>query len=702
MGNCKAAENRKAKILFIVEKYPKFHGGIQNQKSVLKLINDNENELWEHYQKFILYKPDIKKSNPTLYDYFFTNKYDEDEKNESYGETKENNDEEKKYKMKIMDLKREDTERFYFFFNKANYEILSIQNANTNFPLFQKEQFPNYRRSIYTSPLKELSLTCSEVILDDNPSSWELIKNLEKLDLSFNKIHKLPDHIEKLTQLKFISLRKNELVTLPLTFSKLINLEEIDLSENHFSVLNVDIFNKKLKMLNLIGNSFEKFNYNNNKGECGLERLFLAQNQMKEIPIQIGNFRQLKYVNLDENLISQFSKQYLEDKIKLKLIISLFKNKGINQELHLEKDEYNIDLVKFAKVNIPNYIKKQLSNVSYAKKFRNLIHKKELKHIESQYIIKNPENDLERINNNKLNELIEKLINDNSIKSIDDKEKFVREELYFFFVDEIENKINNGKENDIYTIEDNKFKERIKDYYLTYQKKKEYNDTGRITDYNNDIEKEYFQRKIFKKREQNLKYMSQLSLKHSSVITFQHLIIDITKKDELDKRNDVSNLNFLKALNHFICSSKVTLYLQYLSKIDSIIKDLTVNLWITKDTNGFILMLTEFKLFVEELINFYNKVNQKNNNPIVNYEVVRNQSKNVIHAIFYNDNSLKILYRIGLNEKRKIVYSGIEQDYFYFVINPSMHNKHKLFDDFLERFISILKAHKYDVMDLDL
>ena len=702
MGNCKAAENRKAKILFIVEKYPKFHGGIQNQKSVLKLINDNENELWEHYQKFILYKPDIKKSNPTLYDYFFTNKYDEDEKNESYGETKENNDEEKKYKMKIMDLKREDTERFYFFFNKANYEILSIQNANTNFPLFQKEQFPNYRRSIYTSPLKELSLTCSEVILDDNPSSWELIKNLEKLDLSFNKIHKLPDHIEKLIHLKIIILRKNELVTLPLTFSKLINLEEIDLSENHFSVLNVDIFNKKLKMLNLIGNNFEKFNYNNNKGECGLERLFLAQNQMKEIPIQIGNFRQLKYVNLDENLISQFSKQYLEDKIKLKLTISLYKNKGINQELHLEKEEYNINLVKFAKVNIPNYIKKQLSNVSYAKKFRNLIHKKELFHIESQFKIKNPENDLERINNNKLNELIEKLINDNSIKSIDDKEKFVREELYFFFVDEIENKINNGKENDIYTIEDNKFKERIKDYYLTYQKKKEYNDTGRITDYNNDIEKEYFQRKIFKKREQNLKYMSQLSLKHSSVITFQHLIIDITKKDELDKRNDVSNLNFLKALNHFICSSKVTLYLQYLSKIDSIIKDLTVNLWITKDTNGFILMLTEFKLFVEELINFYNKVNQKNNNPIVNYEVVRNQSKNVIHAIFYNDNSLKILYRIGLNEKRKIVYSGIEQDYFYFTINPSMHNKHKLFDDFLERFISILKAHKYDVMDLDL
>lgn len=98
MGNCKAAENRKAKILFIVEKYPKFHGGIQNQKSVLKLINDNENELWEHYQKFILYKPDIKKSNPTLYDYFFTNKYDEDEKNESYGETKENNDEEKNIK----------------------------------------------------------------------------------------------------------------------------------------------------------------------------------------------------------------------------------------------------------------------------------------------------------------------------------------------------------------------------------------------------------------------------------------------------------------------------------------------------------------------------------------------------------------------------------------------------------------------------
>ena len=130
-------------------------------------------------------------------------------------------------------------------------------------------------------------------------------------------------------------------------------------------------------------------------------------------------------------------------------------------------------------------------------------------------------------------------------------------------------------------------------------------------------------------------------------------------KQKNKRRDDNSNLIFLKELNNNICSSKVNLYLQYLSKIDSIIKDLTVNLWITKYTNGFILMLTEFKLFVEELINFYNKVNQKNNNPIVNYEVVRNQSKNVIHAIFYNDNSLKILYRIGLNKKRKIFYCVI-------------------------------------------
>ena len=643
MGNCKAAENRKAKILFIVEKYPKFHGGIQNQKSVLKLINDNENELWEHYQKFILYKPDIKKSNPTLYDYFFTNKYDEDENYENYGETiKEENDENKKYKMKIMDLKREDTERFYFFFNKADYVSLNIQNANTNFPLFHKEQFPNYRRSIYTSPLKELSLTCSDIILDDNASSWDLIKNLEKLDLSFNKIHKLPDHIEKLIHLKIIILRKNELVTLPLTFSKLINLEEIDLSENHFSVLNVDIFNKKLKMLNLIGNNFEKFNYNNNKGECRLERLFLAQNQIKEVPIEIGNFRQLKYVNLDENLITQFAKQYLEEKIKLKLIISLFKNKGINQELHLEKPEDSQERDKITKVYIPELIKRHISNNSITKTFKDLTIKKELSHIQSQYKIKNPENDLERINNNKLKELTDKLIYNYNSKSMSEKEKFIREELYFFFVDEIENKINNGKENDIYTVEDNKFKERIKDYYLTYQKKKEFNDTGKIVDYNNDIEKEYFRQKIFKKKaEEDLQYISQLSLRTSNISAVQNFIIDKNKKDEIDKRDDVSNLIFLKTLNHYICSSKVTLYLQYLSKIDSNIKDLIINLWITKDTNGFILMLTEFKLFVQELVLFYNKVDEKNNNPFVNYEVVRNQNKNVIYAIFLNDNSLK-------------------------------------------------------------
>ncbi len=474
MGNCQTAENRRAKILLIVEKYPKFHGGIQNQKSLLKQISDNENELWEHYQKFLQYKQAIKKSDPVLYNYFFSPEYndedgeisdnefsfsnDQDETSQSENKNKSDlnlnksqdkikkdkdtkkeenqtnkfrlKNKKKKNKMVLNELKREDVERFYFFFNKANYNSLIAQNVKSNFPLFCKERFPKYKKQLDISPLEELSLTSSELYLDDNPNYWNYLKNLKKLDLSFDKINNLPEHIGLLKNLKSISLRKNELNSLPQNFTNLKNLEEIDLSENHFTNLPNDIFTPKLKLLNLIGNYFETFSVENT--DCGLERLFLAQNKFKVIPVELNQLKRLKYVNLDENLITQVSKQYLEDKIKLKLIISLFKNKGINQELHLDYTEQYKNLIKNAKNNIILFAQKGKKDSSL-NKFKNLVIKKELKHIESQYIIKNPENDLERINNTKLNELIDRLINDYNAKSMEEKEKFIREELYFFF-----------------------------------------------------------------------------------------------------------------------------------------------------------------------------------------------------------------------------------------------------------------------------
>ena len=745
MGNCQGLENRRGKILLLAEKYPRYHGG----KVDLKAIENNENELWEHYQKFIQYKQAIKKSDPVLYNYFFSPEYnDEDDEisdnefsfsneqdetsqsenknksdlnlNKSQDKNKKDDDtkkeenqtnkfrlknKKKKNKMVLNELKREDVERFYFFFNKANYNSLIAQNVKSNFPLFCKERFPKYKKQLDNSPLEELSLTSSELYLDDNPNYWNYLKNLKKLDLSFDKINNLPEHIGLLKNLKSISLRKNELNSLPQNFTNLKNLEEIDLSENHFTNLPNDIFTPKLKLLNLIGNYFETFSVENT--DCGLERLFLAQNKFKVIPVELNQLKKLKYVNLDENLINEIPHN-LDDKIKLDLTMSLYKNKGINQIKEFKKvsNIKNImedDMIKkelWSKL-ISKQNKKEMSDKNVKDNFQTIINQKLLFDITNKYKIKNAHSEIEKENNLIISKL-EKFLKDNYSFSNDEKEKIFQLQLYAEFVNLIEEKIKTGKEDQINKVEDNDLRERLKDYYLTYLKKKEYEDTGKINinDFNNEIEGDYFHEYVLNE-DSNLMKRTSILNKISSMSIEPFIFLDKNIKQKNKRRDDNSNLIFLKELNNNICSSKVNLYLQYLSKIDSTIKDLIINLWVTRDTNSFILIITEFKLFIEQLINYYIQVGS--NSSVVNYEVVRNQDKNVvIHKIFYNNNCLKILYRIGLNEKRKIIYNEIEQDYFDFNINPSMNKKHKLFENWLQRFITLLKQNKYDAMDLNL
>ena len=83
-------------------------------------------------------------------------------------------------------------------------------------------------------------------------------------------------------------------------------------------------------------------------------------------------------------------------------------------------------------------------------------------------------------------------------------------------------------------------------------------------------------------------------------------------------------------------------------------------------------------------------------------ENIKNQNKNVIHDIFYNDITVKILYRLGLEEKKSIIHEGIEQDNFAFDISNGLNIKHKLFENFLERFINLIRQQKVNPFDLDL
>ena len=70
--------------------------------------------------------------------------------------------------------------------------------------------------------------------------------------------------------------------------------------------------------------------------------------------------------------------------------------------------------------------------------------------------------------------------------------------------------------------------------------------------------------------------------------------------------------------------------MQYLRNVDTKIYPCLVNLWETEEKSSFILLLTELKLFVEDM---FNKKDVDKDNQ--DFEVLKSKDKNVIHAIFY-------------------------------------------------------------------
>ena len=69
------------------------------------------------------------------------------------------------------------------------------------------------------------------------PSEIGCLKNLEYLDLSFNKMKSLPNEISNLSILISLNVANNKLVELPPSLSSLQRLENLDLSNNRLTSL---------------------------------------------------------------------------------------------------------------------------------------------------------------------------------------------------------------------------------------------------------------------------------------------------------------------------------------------------------------------------------------------------------------------------------------------------------------------------------
>ncbi|KFP00825.1 Malignant fibrous histiocytoma-amplified sequence 1, partial [Calypte anna] len=130
---------------------------------------------------------------------------------------------------------------------------------------------------------------------------------LEELDLSFNRLRRLPEGLGRLRHLRALDVDHNLLPSFPSPLLELAALEELDCSGNrHLGALPEGIAAlRRLKILWLSGTGLAALP----EGLCqlsALESLMLDCNRLRALPAGFGNLQRLKMLNLSSNLLGEF------------------------------------------------------------------------------------------------------------------------------------------------------------------------------------------------------------------------------------------------------------------------------------------------------------------------------------------------------------------------------------------------------------
>lgn len=135
-----------------------------------------------------------------------------------------------------------------------NLEILKLENnrltsllpsySNVRLNTFEEVYLKNNQLSVFPKALIPL------------PGQ---ISMLTEIDLSNNRVKKLPENIDRLQQLTSLNLNNNQLSSLPVAISKLKNLKVLHLENNRFTSLPPHIAQlKNLRILYLKGNAISE------------------------------------------------------------------------------------------------------------------------------------------------------------------------------------------------------------------------------------------------------------------------------------------------------------------------------------------------------------------------------------------------------------------------------------------------------------
>lgn len=201
-----------------------------------------------------------------------------------------------------------------FIYNKRREFFVKARNPQAFKSLNLRGQFADSipKEIVNFQNLKSLYLSANKLQAKD--FEWiASLKSLEELYLDYNELKEFPLPILELTGLKILDLSNNKISKLPKELSKLTKLEDLDLSMNKLNGFPDQIIGlQQLKILGLSKNGISKLPKEILKLRQ-LEALSLGMNNFQAFPQILKKMQHLKILSLYDN---PFPEEECESEIK--------------------------------------------------------------------------------------------------------------------------------------------------------------------------------------------------------------------------------------------------------------------------------------------------------------------------------------------------------------------------------------------------
>ncbi|MEJ7557444.1 MAG: leucine-rich repeat-containing protein kinase family protein [Pedobacter sp.] len=148
------------------------------------------------------------------------------------------------------------------------------------------------------------SLKLSEQLSTFPEEIFQLADTLEILDLSRNKLSRLPDHFGLLKKLKIFFCSDNDFTELPEVLSDCPLLDIVGFKSNRITTVLPKSINPNLRWLILTNNKIDSIPLT--IGDCArMQKLMLAGNRLTELPHTLQNCRNLGLLRISANQIDR-------------------------------------------------------------------------------------------------------------------------------------------------------------------------------------------------------------------------------------------------------------------------------------------------------------------------------------------------------------------------------------------------------------